>query len=138
MEDYHTGDAQAYGFNDAQVTTFESDRDTFDGDLTTHVASQAKARADRITKDGSREINEENLRNIRRMGKANGVSDAQMSALGNPVGASQAAPTNATVPAAKDGIEGSGSDLRFCDFRARSENRNIAGLTPVSWPRKRG
>ncbi len=93
-------DPTIYGFTAGNVAVFDSQKDTFDTDLTQHIASQATAKADTQTKEASRVICEEILRNIRRTSKAKGVSEAQMAALGIPAGPSQAAPSNATVPAA--------------------------------------
>ncbi|MBX3294187.1 MAG: hypothetical protein KF762_00505 [Acidobacteria bacterium] len=80
------------------VAQLTAERNTFETDLTAHVAAQAAAKSATATKEASRDVLEAAIRSIRNIAKAGGTSQADMDALGIP-SSSGAAPSNATVPA---------------------------------------
>ena len=88
------------GVTQAQVDDLKSFKDTFNVDLTAHIAAQAAAKSKTQTKDASRKIVEDQLRTLRNIAKSAGASEADMAALGIPA-ASQKAPPNATRPAVR-------------------------------------
>lgn len=94
------GNIGAYpGVTPVMLAGLEAARDSFQTDLTIHIAAQADAKAATQTKEGSRDALETILRSLRNISKSGGASEANMAALGIPT-QSQAAPANATVPAA--------------------------------------
>ncbi len=93
-----TPDPTVYGSTAAVVTALTTTKDTFNTDLTAHVAAQAAAKAATATKEASRDEVEAAIRSIRNVAKAFGTKEAEMAALGIPSGGASA-PSNATVPA---------------------------------------
>jgi hypothetical protein len=93
-----TADPTIYGSSAAVVTQLTTDKNTFDTDLTAHVAAQAAAKSATSTKEASREVLEAIIRSIRNIAKAGGTKEGDMDALGIP-SSGGAAPSNATVPA---------------------------------------
>ena len=88
------------GVTQQMIDDLQTFTNTFSTDLTTHVASQAQAKADRLTKDASRDPVESQLSTVRNLSKAGGSTEAAMSATGIPV-ASSKAPVSVTRPAAR-------------------------------------
>lgn len=87
------------GVTQQMIDDLQTFTNTFSTDLTTHVASQAQAKADRLTKDASRNPVESQLSTVRNLSKAGGSTEAAMSATGIPVSSVKA--PSATRPAAR-------------------------------------
>lgn len=90
-----------YGATNTQATDLEAKTNAFTDDLTAHTAAQAEARSKTQAKEASRRILEEAVRFLIKQAKLNGVSDANIAAMGVPVGESTALPSTATRPTAK-------------------------------------
>jgi hypothetical protein len=86
-----------FGLTAGFVTNFELMRDTYDTDLSGHVTTQAAAKAQTITKDGSRNLLIGMIREVRLSSKAAKTPAAEYATLGIP-SSSDAAPSTATVP----------------------------------------
>jgi hypothetical protein len=87
-----------YAATAAQVTDFLSKKNTYAADLSAHVAAQAEARSKTLTKNGSRDSLEEIIKFIVKQARLNGVSDADLAALGVPVGETGTSTPAATRP----------------------------------------
>lgn len=122
-----TPDPTVYGSTAAVVAALTADRNTFNTDLTAHVAAQAAAKAATATKEASREALEAAIRSIRNIAKASGTKEADMAALGIP-SSSGSAPSNATVPAgAVDTSERLRHTISWTDAAAPDNKRKPRG-----------
>ncbi len=117
-----------YGLDMSYPTNLELARDTFDTDLTAHVAGQATAQSLTETKNSSRGVLEEFIREARRKGKAHKTSQADMDLLGIPE-SSGAAPSTATIPEAQiDTSERLRHTIHFRDAGALDNKRRPRGV----------
>lgn len=108
------------------MTAFGALRDTYKDDLLLHVQQQDAAKAQTITKDASRQACELELRRIRDLIKAHGVSEANLAALGLPTSESQV--PNATVPIGSvDTSERLRHTIHFADSAAPNLKRRPRG-----------
>jgi hypothetical protein len=80
------------------VTDFDSKRSAYGADLAAHVAAQTDARSKTLTKNDSREALENIIKFIVKQARLNGVSDADLAALGVPVGETGTSTPAATRP----------------------------------------
>jgi hypothetical protein len=111
----------------ADMTAFGTIRDAFANDLLLHNQQQDAARAQTIAKDASRTAADLELRRIRELIKAHGVSDANYAALGIPQ-AESLTPSTATVPVANvDTSERLQHTINFADASAPNIKRRPAG-----------
>ena len=87
----------AYGTTPADIGTLDSNKDTFNTDVTARVATDAADRAAVATKNASRRVLIDRMRGHRDTAKAAGATEAQMAATALPFGGEKV-PANATTP----------------------------------------
>lgn len=87
-----------FGATAGQATELDAKTDSFSTDLTAHIAAQAAAKSQTQAKDASRDALEDIIRLIVKQARLQGVSEANIAAMGVPVGESSATPSTATRP----------------------------------------
>ncbi len=117
-----------FGLTAGFVINFELMRDTYDTDLTGHVAQQAAAKAQTLTKNGSRDLMEGLIRDVKSSAKNNKTPQAEIATLGIPSG-SDLAPSNATVPIGQvDTSKRMEHTISFRDAAAQDTKRKPRGV----------
>jgi hypothetical protein len=128
-----------YAATAAQVTDLLARKNTYNGDLSAHVAAQADARAKTLAKNASRDDLENIIKFIVKQARLNGVSDADLAALGMPVGGTSVSTPAATRPIGViDNSQRLQQIIGFSDENTPGSRRKPAGVFGCEIYRKIG
>ena len=120
--------ANYVGVTQVQVDELQTANNKFAVDLTTHITSQAEAKANTQTKNASRAEVEQIIRTLRNIAIANGASEANINAFGIPASAGDI-PSNATRPTATiDASKRLQHTIRFADEASPDIKRKPRGV----------
>jgi hypothetical protein len=133
-----SGDLASYpGLTAAMMTASGALRDDIEDKLGDHDTKQDASRAARIAKDDARALGEADVRKLRALMKANGVTDEKYTATGIPKPSLPTPPSNATVPVATvDTSERLRHTIHFAESAAPNIKRRPRDVVGVEIWRK--